>query len=62
MEWVGECEKAMLAAAQAVNKQSQAICNICKNTQSHMRQELQRQRTDILQDIQFQLYLLNRIA
>ena len=34
MEWVGECEKATLAVAQAVDKQSQAICTICKNTQA----------------------------
>ena len=28
MEWVSECEKATLAATQAVDKQSQTICNI----------------------------------
>ena len=58
MEWAGKCEKATLTATQTVDKQSQAICNIRENTQTNVCQELQCQRTDILQDMQFQLNLL----
>ena len=58
MEWVGECEKATLTAAQAVDKQSQTICNIHETIQADVCQELHRQCTDILQDVQFQLNLL----
>ena len=43
MEWVGECERATLAATQAVDKQSQAICNIRENVQTDVHQELQHQ-------------------
>ena len=58
MEWVGECEKATLSAVQAIDQQSQVICEIRENTQADMHQELQRQCADILQDVQFQLNLL----
>ena len=58
VEWVDECEKATLAAAQAVDKQSQTICNIRETIQADTCQELQHQHTDILQDVQFQLTLL----
>ena len=58
MEWVGECEKATLSVAQAVDQQSQVIRDICKNTQAEVYQELQCQCADILQDVQFQLNLL----
>ena len=51
MEWVGECEKATLTAAQAVDKQSQTICNIHETIQADVHQELQCQHTDILQDM-----------
>ena len=58
MEWIGECEKATLSMAQAVNQQSQVICDICENTQANVCQELQCHCADILQDMQFQLNLL----
>ena len=58
MEWVGECEKATLSMAQAIDQQSQVICDICENTQADVHQELQCHRADILQDVQFQLNLL----
>ena len=58
MEWVGECEKATLTATQAVEKQSQVICNIRENTQADVCHELQCQWAEILQDVQFQLNLL----
>ena len=58
MEWVGECEKATLTAKQAVEKQSQVICNIRENTQADVCHELQCQWAEILQDLQFQLNLL----
>ena len=58
MEWVGNCEKATLSMVQAVNQQSQVICDIHENTQADICQELQRLCADILQDVQFQLNLL----
>ena len=58
MEWVGECKKATLSAVQAIDQQSQVICEIQENTQADVHQELQRQCADILQDVQFQLNLL----
>ena len=61
MEWVGECEKATLTAAQAVDKQSQTICHTHEAIQANVCQELQCQCTDILQDVQFQLNLLVEI-
>ena len=51
MEWVSKCEKATLTAVQAVNKQSQTICNIHETIQADVCQELQCQCTDILQDV-----------
>ena len=58
MEWVGESEQATLTAAHAVDQQTQLIQTIHESIQSDVCQELQKYRTDILQDVQFQLNLL----
>ena len=58
MEWVGECEQTTLAAAHAIDQQTQLLQNLHDSIQQDLRKELQKYRTDILQDVQFQLNLL----
>ena len=53
-----ECKQATLLATKAVEQQTQLIHNIRKQTQADVCQELQQHRTEILQDVQFQLNLL----
>ena len=68
MEWVGECEQTTLAAAHAIDQQTQLLQNLHDSIQQDLRQELQKYCTNILQDVQFQLNLLaetfeqNRLA
>ena len=58
MRWIGECEQATLSATQAVDQQTQLIQKTRENIQADVHQELQYHRTEILQDVQFQLNLL----
>ena len=58
MEWIGECTQTTLAAARAIDQQTQLLQNLCDSIQQDIHQELQKYRTNILQDVQFQLNLL----
>ena len=58
MEWVGECKQTTLAAANAIDQQTQQLQTHCDSIQQDLRQELQKHRTNVLQDVQFHLNLL----
>ena len=58
MEWVGECKQTTLAAANVIDQQTQLLQNLRDSIQQDICQELQKYRTDVLQDVQFQLNLL----
>ena len=58
MEWVGECEQTTLAAANAIDQQTQLLQSLCNSIQRNLLQELQKYHTNVLQDVQFQLNLL----
>ena len=58
MEWVGECQQTTLAMANTVDQQTQQLQRYLDSTQHDLQQELQKHRTNVLQDVQFQLSLL----
>ena len=58
MEWVGECEQTTLAAANAIDQQTQQLQTHRDSIQQDLHQELQKYCTNVLQDVQFQLNLL----
>ena len=58
MQWIGECEQATLVTTQTVENLTQLIQGLWEATHADVRQQLDKHRTDIICDVQFQLNLL----